>query len=105
MVEEASSTWVTVCQSVAPAEGKEQCVTFHIDKHSRGKPFKPSAVAKSDACVQAPHPVVYEKVDGPMILSVSLKTDGAAGPSGINAAGWKHLLSLPTENQWNCVKQ
>ena len=64
-----------------------------IDKHPRRKPLKPSAVAKSDTCVQAPHPVVYEKIDGPMILSVSLKTDGAAGPSGINAAGWKHLLS------------
>ena len=64
-----------------------------IDKHPRGKPLKPSAVAKSDACVQAPHPVVYEKIDGPMILSVSLKMDGVAGPSGINAAGWKHLLS------------
>ena len=28
-----------------------------------------------------------------MSLSVSLKTDGAAGPSGIYAVGWKRLLS------------
>lgn len=28
-----------------------------------------------------------------MILSVSLNTDGATKPSGINAAGWKRLLS------------
>ena len=36
---------------------------------------------------------MYEKIDGPVILSVILKTDGVAGPSGIDVAEWKCLLS------------
>ena len=64
-----------------------------LDKHPTGKDLKPSAVAKADMSTQPPHPVVYEQIDGPLILSVSLRTDGAAGLSGIEAAGWKRLLS------------
>ena len=32
---------------------------------------------------------VYEQVTGPLVRSVALKTEGAAGPSGINAQGWR----------------
>ena len=63
------------------------------DIHHAGKDLKPSAVAKADMCTQPSHPVVYEQIDGPLILSVSLRTDGAAGLSGIDAAEWKRLLS------------
>ena len=58
-----------------------------LDKHPTGKDLKPSAVAKAGMSTQPPHPVVCERIDGPLILSVSLRTDGAAGLSGIDVAG------------------
>ena len=58
-----------------------------LDKHPTGKDLKPSAVAKADMCMQPPYPVVYEQIGGPLILSVSLRTDGAVGLYGIDAAG------------------
>ena len=42
---------------------------------------------------QGPHPVLYERIDGPLSHSIALKTEGAAGPSGIDAAGWRRLLA------------
>ena len=36
------------------------------------------------------HPVLF---DGPFIRSVALRMDGAAGPSGVDAAGWKRMCT------------
>lgn len=41
-----------------------------------------------------PHPVRFDGIDGPFICSsVVLRMDGAAGPSGIDAAGRKRLCT------------
>ena len=40
-----------------------------------------------------PHPIIFEKIDGQLIRSMALRTDGAAGPSGMDAAAWKRLCS------------
>ena len=42
---------------------------------------------------QAPHPVIFEQIDGQLVHSLALRTQGAAGPSGIDASGWRCLLS------------
>ena len=47
------------------SEGQRTVCDILIDKHPIGKPLKPSTVAKSGTCVQASHPVVYEKIDSP----------------------------------------
>ena len=39
------------------------------------------------------HQVIFEGLDGTVIRDSCLKTDGAAGPSGIDAAGWRHLCT------------
>ena len=65
--------------------GREQR-TVHdilIDKHPAEKPYEPSGVAKSDTCSQAPHPVMYQKNSGPVILSVSLITEMLLGPQAL----------------------
>ena len=40
-----------------------------------------------------PHPVVFDCINGDLIRSMALRCQGAAGPSGVNAAGWKRLCS------------
>ena len=55
--------------------------------------MRPSAVIELEAPVQAPHSVIIEQIDGLLIRSIALRTQGAAGPSGMDAPGWRRLLS------------
>ena len=54
--------------------------------------MKPSAVTKLEAPVQAPHPILFDEIDGTLIRSTAIRTQGAAEPSGINASGWRRIL-------------
>ena len=38
-----------------------------------------------------PHPVMFEAINGELIHNTVLKMDGAAGPSGLDAAPRKHM--------------
>ena len=64
-----------------------------VEKHPQGQPIKSSTVIVDDVPSQGPHPVLYKRIDGPLIHSIALKTEGTAGPSGIDAAGWRRPLS------------
>jgi len=37
--------------------------------------------------------VLFDRIDGDAIQSTALKTDGAAGPSGLDAAAWRRLCT------------
>ena len=61
-------------------------------KHPSGEP------AQFDALFQSfdrpcSHPVIFESIDADLIRSVALQTEGAAGPSGIDARGWKRMCT------------
>lgn len=59
------------------------------EKYPKGQPIKPSMATADD--VAAPTPVMYKTIEGPLIHSNALRTEGAAGPFGIDAAGWRRL--------------
>ena len=40
-----------------------------------------------------PHPVIFDHIIGSLVRSMALRTEGAAGPSGIDAQGWRRLCS------------
>ena len=42
---------------------------------------------------QPPNPVIYEAITGELIWKKALQTHGSAGPSGLDARGWRSLLS------------
>ena len=63
-----------------------------IAKHPKGQPLKASAVVEPTTAPQTPHLIMFEGIDANHIHSMPLKTDGAAGPSGIDAYGWRRLL-------------
>ena len=46
-----------------------------------------------DKSSQEPHPVMFELINGALICDTALKTEGGAGPSGIDAAGWRWMVT------------
>ena len=63
-------------------------------KHPARKPAVPSAVIDPNCPSQDPsHFILFDQLDGQMIRETALKTEGAAGPSGLDAAGWKRLCT------------
>ena len=39
------------------------------------------------------HPVLFERIDGDLIRSTALKVQGSAGPSSMDAAGWRRMCT------------
>ena len=35
------------------------------------------------------HPIIFEALDGPVVRAAALRTSGSAGPSGVDAYGWR----------------
>ena len=64
-----------------------------IKKHPPKQPPVSSSIMEPDTLLREPHFIVFEKIDGHMIRETALKTDGAGGPSGLDAAAWKRLCS------------
>ena len=57
-------------------------------KHPEGKPVIPSVIEPFNSLPNEPHPVIFEHITGELVHSVALKTEGAAGSSGIDAQRW-----------------
>lgn len=64
-----------------------------LEKHPVPSTVTHSAILAPNPDLYVPYPVLFEANDGPFIRSVVLKMDIAAGPSGLDAAGWKHLCT------------
>ena len=62
-------------------------------KHPEAKSIKPTAVVTTDHMPQEFHPVIFDEITGPLIRSTALRTEGSAGPSGIDAQGWRRFCS------------
>ena len=62
-------------------------------KHPEGKPVKVSAIDRSAGLTEEPHPVIFERITGPLIRKMVLRTEGTAGPSGLDAQGWRRLCT------------
>ena len=52
----------------------------------------PSPEVMLDQEVEEIDPIIYESIDGQSILLAVLKTKGAAGPSNLDADGWRRIL-------------
>ena len=55
-----------------------------LKKNPPGKPPVPSALVNADANVE-PHPVIFDRIDEELIQNTATKTEGSAGPSGLDA--------------------
>ena len=64
-----------------------------MEKHPEAQTLKMSVVINEEDSTKTPLPIIYEQIDGPLIHNIALRTNGTAGPSRMDAAGWWHLLS------------
>ena len=68
----------------------EETMTLLRSKHPDPADLNEDAVCE----FQAPevHPVIFETINADSIRTAALKTRGGAGPSGMDADGWRHIL-------------
>ena len=71
--------------------GQRKVRDILTDKHPRGQPACHDAIINDDP--SEVHPILFEPLDGTMIRSAALQTSGAAGPSGLDAFGWRRLCT------------
>ncbi len=65
-----------------------------LKKHPPGQPAHPNALLHPDPTTPLSiHPVIFDCLDGAAIRSAALHTNGSAGPSGIDANGWRRLCT------------
>ena len=63
------------------------------EKHPPAQPASPSALLPPEVNSTNTHRVLFEMINGDLILSTALKTQGAAGPSGMDSAGWRRICT------------
>ena len=71
------------------------------EKHPVGSPAQPGAVLFGP--VADFQPVIFSQLDGDVVRQAALRSQGAPGPSGVDAAGWKRMCcSFGTESTALC---
>lgn len=71
-------------------------------KHPAPAPVHPETLLQADERLET-HSVLFDRIDGKLIRSVALTVQGSAGPSGIDAAGWRRLCtSFGTQSKALC---
>ena len=63
-----------------------------IKKHPEARSAHPSTL-ENQAHHTAPHPVVFEAINGQLIRSLAMNMKGAGGPSGLDSIAWRHMCS------------
>ena len=65
-----------------------------LEKHPASRPVHQTALLDKDyESPRTHHPMIFDELDGMCILRAALKTDGGAGPSGMDACLWKRMCS------------
>ena len=59
-------------------------------QHPDSQPASPETLMQGEP--QIPNPIIYESIDASVIQKAALHTKGAAGPSGMDANGWRRIL-------------
>ena len=63
-----------------------------LQKYPPRQPPKQSSLIQGTP-IDDPHPVIFDRIDAQQIRKSALKTDGAAGPSGLDAIAWKRMCT------------
>ena len=63
-----------------------------LDKHPCRRPALKEIISQEDPN-SVPHKVMCDEIDNTMIRDSTQRMTGSAGPSGVNAMGWKRFCS------------
>ena len=62
-------------------------------KHPPGRPASVNSIYKGTSTPPCVHPVIFECIDADMVRRAALRFGGTAGPSGIDALGWRRMCT------------
>ena len=80
--------WIGSTTSVLPTDAR---VIEELERlHPAGSPAAESTILKGP--VENIESVTFDGIDADMILMCAKRTEGSAGPSGLDADGWKRIL-------------
>ena len=81
--------------NIIPSSNQESLTVHEIleSKHPQGHPAQLDTIPSTKNVPPAIHLVVFESIDAAVIRSSALRADGAVGPSGIDARGWRRLYT------------
>ena len=73
-------------------------------KHPIPGPIFPEAILLNNTppCDHDPHFSIFDRLDDDLIKRLALRSSGAAGPSGIDASGWRRLCSSFSSSSTLC---
>ena len=81
--------------TVIPSEHSKQFIVLDalLEKHPANQAASPDIILMNSSTPPTPHPIIFDSIDASTIRAAALHTDGSAGPSGIDARGWRRLCS------------
>ena len=64
-----------------------------VEKHPDARPLHEDALVKNKI-MDPPtvHPIQFEQISADKVRAAALRIKGSAGPSGVDADGWRRLL-------------
>ena len=66
--------------------------TMNLLRSKHPEPADLNADAIFDQQAPEVHPIVFDSINADSVRSAALNTHGGAGPSGVDADGWRHIL-------------
>ena len=63
------------------------------EKHPSSAAVDPEALIGNSTSPYEVHPVLFDQITGDVVRQAALRTEGSAGPSGVDAAGWRRMCT------------
>ena len=74
--------------------GESTVLNELVKKHPNPSPATPlSLINPTSTIVRSCHPVIFDCLDGDLIRRTAIRIQGLAGPSGVDALGWRCLCT------------
>ena len=70
----------------------EETFEMLLEKHPKASEASNDILIEEE--VPNVHPVIYNRTDSKIVRDAIIKTRGSAGPSGLDADGWRRILML-----------
>ena len=94
LTDETKGDVLSVNQKIT-VKGKTKYVLEILqEKHPKSKPLNPDITVPDNPPNSLPfHPAIFDRLNAAALRRAPMKTNGSHGPSGLDAQGWRRLLT------------
>ena len=83
-----------LCLDEVTEDGSGKTVRETLEeKHPEANPVQPEAILNENLTSEDFHPIIFDSITAEVIRNSALHTEGAAGPSGLDAMSWRRLCT------------